>query len=317
MIMAMIAAYLVLLHLLFNVFKVVKASNRNKIIVTIAGCVGIFLFWYVVTFNQPQSNQLIVYRTTIQMVPRVTGRVVEVNVERITPIAKGDVLFKLDPRPYRYTLDRLEAEHELAAIRLNQATILAERKTGPVVEVQRWQAEVNKLEALIDSAELDLAETIVYAPSNGYVAAMTLKPGYVASPARAALNFVDTDNLHVGAAFKQQSLQLANIGDPVEIALDRYPGRIFTGTVKRITEASGTGILPVSGAVPTFTEAGVPHARFFVQFELDNAELAKTLPPGASGAAAIYSSKGVQKTAMIRRVAIRFYTYFNYILPDG
>jgi len=317
MIMAMIAAYLVLLHLVFNVFKVVQASGRNKIIVTIAGCIGIFMFWYVVTYNQPQSNQLIVYRTNVQMVPRVAGRVIEVAVERNTPVTKGDVLFRLDPRAYQYKLDRLNAELKLAEIRLNQATILAERNAGPIVDVQRREAEVNSLKAQVDSAELDLAETVVYAPSNGYVTALLLQPGFVATQFRPALTFIDTDRVFVGAAFKQQSLQLAALGDPAEIALDRFPGRIFTGKVSAITEASGSGIVAANAAIPTFTEKGVPHARFFVQFELDNAEIAKTLPPGASGAAAIYSSKGVQQTSMIRRVAIRFYTFFNYILPDG
>jgi|GEM_PF-910839 len=317
MIMAMVAAYLVLLHLLFNVFKVVKASNRNKIIVTIAGCLGIFAFWYVVTYNQPQSNQLLVYRTTVQMVPRVSGRVIEVDVERNKPVSKGDVLFRLDPRAYQYKLNRLNAELELAKIRFNQATILAERNAGPLVDVQRREAEVNSLEAQVDNAELDLAETVVYAPSNGYVTAMLLQPGFVATQFRPALTFIDTDSVFVGAAFKQQSLELAQIGDPAEIALDRYPGRIFIGTVSRITEASGAGILAANSPVPTFTGEDTPHARFFVQFELDDKKLAQSLPPGASGAAAIYSTKSIQQTAMIRRVAIRFYTFFNYVLPDG
>ncbi len=317
MIMAMVAAYLVVLYLLFNVFKVVDASNRNKIVVTIAGCIGIFAFWYVVTYNQPQSNQLIVYRTTVQMVPRVSGRVVDVAVERNVPVARGDVLFKLDPRAYQYKLDRLVAERDLAQLRLEQATILAERNAGPVVDVQSRQAEVASLSAQIASAELDLAETVVYAPSNGYVTAMTLQPGFVATQFRPALTFIDTDKVFLGAAFKQQALQLAGVGDPVEIALDRYPGRIFNGKVSAITEASGSGIIAANSAVPTLTDAGVPRARFLVQFKLDNAAMAKELPPGASGAVAIYSSQGIQQTSMIRRVAIRFYSYFNYVLPDG
>ncbi|WP_289035065.1 hypothetical protein [uncultured Roseibium sp.] len=57
--------------------------------------------------------------------------------------------------------------------------------------------------------------------------------------------------------------------------------------------------------------------RFKGQFKLDDAYVAQTLRPGASGAAAIYSSEGVQQTAMIRSVAIRFYTFLNYVLPDG
>ena len=316
MIMAMIAGYLVILHLIFNVFKLVDASNRNKIIVTVVGVIGISLFWYVVTFNQPQSNELVVYRTTTQMVPRVTGRVIEVAVQRNEPMNKGDVLFKIDPRPYRYTLERLEAEYRLASVRLEQATILAERNAGPVFDVQQRQAQVDSLNAQIAAAKLNLEETTVYAPSNGYVTAMTLQPGFIASPARPALNFIDTDRVFIGANFKQQSLEKARVGDPIEAALDRFPGKIFTGKVGAIVEASGAGILAPSAPVPTSSKPAA-HPRFFVRVAFDDTEFVKTLPPGASGAVAIYSSAGWQATAMIRRVAIRFYTFFNYILPDG
>lgn len=83
------------------------------------------------------------------------------------------------------------------------------------------------------------------------------------------------------------------------------------------TEASGSGIIAANTAVPTLTDAGVPRAKIFVLFEFDTEAKARELPPGASGAVAICSSQGIQQTSMIRRVAIRFYSYLNYVLPDG
>ena len=41
--------------------------------------------------------------------PVVKGRVIEVPVEPNAPMKQGDVLFKIDPRPYQYVVDQKKA----------------------------------------------------------------------------------------------------------------------------------------------------------------------------------------------------------------
>jgi multidrug resistance efflux pump len=49
------------------------------------------------------------YAPVVQVVPQVRGVVVDVPVEANKPVRKGDVLFRLDPTPYRIEVDRLRA----------------------------------------------------------------------------------------------------------------------------------------------------------------------------------------------------------------
>jgi multidrug resistance efflux pump len=44
-------------------------------------------------------------------------------------------------------------------------------------------------------------------------------------------------------------------GQPVEVALNLYPGQIFKARVAAIWKASGTGQLLPSGTLPTFQPA--------------------------------------------------------------
>ena len=44
-----------------------------------------------------------------EIVPPVRGQVTEVAVTADTPMKQGDVLFRIDPRPYQYEVNRLEA----------------------------------------------------------------------------------------------------------------------------------------------------------------------------------------------------------------
>jgi len=52
-----------------------------------------------------------VFKYTVPIVSQLRGRVIEVPVEEGNrPVKKGDVLFKIDPEPYRLTVNQLEAQ---------------------------------------------------------------------------------------------------------------------------------------------------------------------------------------------------------------
>ena len=57
----------------------------------------------------PSALDVQVVKYVVQVIPRVTGRVIEVPVEPNRLVRKGDVLFRIDPRPFQYEVDRLEA----------------------------------------------------------------------------------------------------------------------------------------------------------------------------------------------------------------
>ena len=50
----------------------------------------------------------------------VAGRVVEIDVRENQPVRQGDVLFRLDDRPYRYALDRAQANLEQTRLQVEQ-----------------------------------------------------------------------------------------------------------------------------------------------------------------------------------------------------
>ncbi|KRG71486.1 HlyD family secretion protein [Pseudoxanthomonas dokdonensis] len=58
----------------------------------------------------PSSSDVRVTNYVVQIVPNVAGRVIEVPVEANRPVRKGDVLFRIDPTPYRQQALALEAK---------------------------------------------------------------------------------------------------------------------------------------------------------------------------------------------------------------
>ena len=109
MILALMVIYVFALHLIFNVFKWVTPTTRNRIYVTVIGLFGIYCILLVINIFQPMSTDLRVFRYVVPISPVVSGQVTDVPIEANKPIAKDDILFQIDPRPYRYKLQQIEA----------------------------------------------------------------------------------------------------------------------------------------------------------------------------------------------------------------
>src|SRR4029077_14369465 len=60
-------------------------------------------------YNHPFSASARIYFATTPIMTTVKGRVMEVPVEANAPLKQGDVLFKIDPRPYQYAVDQRKA----------------------------------------------------------------------------------------------------------------------------------------------------------------------------------------------------------------
>jgi multidrug resistance efflux pump len=153
------------------------------------------------------------------------------------------------------------------------------------------------------------------ASEDGFITNLQVRPGMVAGTVRfgaiAAL-IVDADP-YVLATYYQEHLKYVKKGMPVEVALDLYPGQIFTGAVDDIWWASGEGQYLPSGDVPSFNPPPVvPQGQFAVRISLNNPR-PQHFAIGAQGAAAVYTTGGAW--AALRRISIRTYSWLNFLYP--
>ncbi len=72
----------------------------------------------------------------VQIAPEIAGRVIEVAVQEHRPVEKDDLLFRIDPEPYRLALARAEAELDQSRTQVeNFRAVLAEARSE-LVEAQ-------------------------------------------------------------------------------------------------------------------------------------------------------------------------------------
>jgi RND family efflux transporter MFP subunit len=309
MMIALMAVYLVLLFLLvrlgivtFNLFW--KCSPFIVLLL-----LNLLLF-IPMGWGAPQGAALVV-RNAVSIIPNVAGEVIDVPVEGNTALKTGDVLFRIDPMPYEAQVRAIEAQLKLSATRLAQMTQLFERDSGRGFDVEQRQSEVDQLKAQLESAKWNLDKTTVRAPADGYATNVALRKGarVASSPVMA---FIDTSQTLVGVEISQNDARYVAAGQPVEITFKFEPGIVRTGKVETVFQAISTGQAQVSGTAVAPTE--IQSAPFVIRVKLDDGDLAKRLPAGSTGTAAIFT-EAVKPTHIIRKVLLRQIAILNYVNP--
>ena len=200
-----------------------------------------------------------------------------------------------------------EADAELARALLNlEANIDGVNTTVAAVEAELKQARYY------------LDNTTMVAPKDGHVVNLQVRPGMVSGIYRVggiAAFIVDRDR-YVLATYYQENLKYVEPGQPVEVALDLYPGQIFAGKVHSIWRANGVGQYLPSDEIPKFgpSPPNIPQGQYAVKILLDDPDQSK-FPIGAQGIAAIYTSGERGAWAALRKVSIRAHSWFNWLYP--
>jgi RND family efflux transporter MFP subunit len=309
---AIINTYLALLFLLVH-FHVVPWNAFWKTSPFIVIVLVLFGLLVPMGWGAPQGSALVV-RNAVSIVPDVAGEVTEVPVAANAPLKTGDVLFRIDPVPYEAQVKTIDAQLKLSKTRLAQMTQLFERDSGRGFDVEQRQSEVDQLSGQLEGAQWNLDKTVVRAPGDGYVTNLALRKGArVANlPLSPVMAFIDTSNTIIGVEINQNDARYIAPGQEVEVTFKFVPGRVYAGKVESVLQAIATGQTQTSGTAvaPKAIEA----APFVVRVRLDDAEVARNLPAGATGTAAIYTEH-MKPTHVVRRVILRQIAILNYVNP--
>ena len=175
-------------------------------------------------------------------------------------------------------------------------------------------AEVAQIKAQLENARWELEQTTTYAPSDGWVMNLQLRPGSFAVPlpAMVAMTFVE-DEYQVLALFGQNELHQVEPGNEAEISLKTLPGQIIKARVESIVWGQGQGQIAPSGVLPQTVDGHVPPGRFAVKLEVDEKYRDVFLAAGARGGGAIYTDRA-HAIHILRKVILRVGAKMDYLI---
>jgi RND family efflux transporter MFP subunit len=245
---------------------------------------------------------------SVHIAPAVPGVVTEVPVVSWAPLAKGDVLFRIRAVEYEAVVKQAQARLTVVEDALNRKKKLLVSNTVAQAEVDKLEADVAVASAQLSLAQLDLEDTVVRAPSEGVVPAVTLLPGNRVIANIPVMAFLDIDRPVVNLIVNQSDIRYVRVGQPAEVVFRPLPGRTFSAKVARIYLSSPDAEYVSSGLSPSVPE--VKDTNYVAALEVDLGDI--ILPPGASGQGVIFTDK-VGSIAVIRRISLRMTTWMNFL----
>jgi membrane fusion protein, multidrug efflux system len=111
--------------------------------------------------RHPRTDDCEIFANFIGIAPQVEGPIIHLNVHDNQFVRKGDLLFEIDDRPYRYTLERAISEQAALEGQIEDETrTIAAQVSGVSVaqaNIQASEADVTRWAAAVDQARADVA----------------------------------------------------------------------------------------------------------------------------------------------------------------
>jgi membrane fusion protein, multidrug efflux system len=264
----------------------------------------------------PVSEQIVVVgnligEATVQVVPRVNGRLQSVSVKLGDPVRHGQIIARVEDREIQEQVRQAEASYQVsqAAIRQREADLklahtnlersrsLFERQLLPqqtyddtearyqaaLAQVDLARAQFEQAKARLDELKITLSNTIIVSPVDGFVGKRFLDPGAFASTNAPVASVVDISRVRMVANLVERDVRRVPQGTSADVEVDAFPGEKFKGRVSRIAPVfdPATRTAEIEIEVPNAGFRLKPGMYARVQLTVDQKADALTVPRSA------------------------------------
>lgn len=291
--------------------KSVRFVALAALVLVIAG--GLWYYWRHTSLF-PSTQDAYVRANIVTMASQVSGEITAVKVSENQRGAAGDVLVELDASIFENAITAAKAQVESAseaesafAAQISAASAAVESAQAALdAGIARFdrvqtlfdkgdaaqaaldqaraaraqsQSALNGAQAQLATATVNLNHTKIVAPTDAWVANISLREGTTISAYQPLFSLVEATEWWVDANFKETDMVRLAVGQPVAVTIDMLPGQQIQGEVASLGIGSGAtfALLPAENASGNWVKVT---QRLPVRIRLDHGSL--QLRAGAS-----------------------------------
>jgi len=200
---------------------------------------------------------------TVSVVPRAAGRLQDIFVRLGDQVRLGQRIAKIEDQEIqeqvrqaeaafevsKATIRQREADLSLAKTNVDRARNLFQRELLPQQTLDdneaRYQAAVAQLDlaraqntqsqARLDELKINLDNTNVVSPVDGFVARRAVDPGAFVGQNAPIVDVVDIRRVRLVVNVVEKDLQQVTLGDNANVNVDAFPGETFSGRIARVS----------------------------------------------------------------------------------
>ena len=199
---------------------------------------------------------------TVQAVPKINGRLQTVNVQLGDAVRRGQMIAKVEDREIQEqvrqadaafavaaaTIRQREADLQLAKTNLDRNKSLLERQLLPkqtfddtdarhqaaVAQLDLSKAQFEQAKSRLEELKINLSNTVISSPVDGFVGKRFLDPGATVSPNVPVASVVDIRSVRMVANLVEKDVKRVTVGTRAAVEVDAFPGESFSGQVSRL-----------------------------------------------------------------------------------
>jgi HlyD family secretion protein len=151
--------------------------------------------------------------------------------DRIAKLHAEGIVAQTDVDRLKNLLAAAQAQHDQAVQQLDQL-----REGFRIEEIESARADLQRANADLDLAELDLARCQLFAPAAGRVLSKSREPGEMVEPGTPIVTLGDLSRPWVNVYVGERDLGKVRLGMAAQVTVDSFPDQPFPGKVTFIAE---------------------------------------------------------------------------------
>jgi len=199
---------------------------------------------------------------TVDVAPRTNGRLLTVSVQMGDPVRRGQIIGKIEDREIveqvsqaeasqqvsKATIRQREADLNVAKLNFERSKNLFERQLlakqalddaesrylAADAQIDLSKAQLAQAEARLQELRINLQNTVVTSPVDGFVGKRNVDPGAMVSQNTPIASVVDISKLKMVVNVVEKDIRLVTVGDSGDVDVDAYPGEKFHGRIARV-----------------------------------------------------------------------------------
>lgn len=271
---------------------------------------------------------------TVEVGSQISGTLLEVLVDVNDEVKKGQTIAIIDPEKLNQSVDNFIAQLQSAKAELYSAEVQLENKQwnyenylnlynktngkspsqmqlktseleykSAKAEIEIKKAAIKQLETSLNSAKIDVKNSIITSPTNGVILSRSIEPGQtVAANFSTPTLFTiakDLSKMKLISNVLEADIGKVKVGQDVIFSVDSYPNEEFSAKVAKVNYADSSSTSSNSSSSSSSGSSSSSSATNIVSYEvttyINNDKL--LLRPGMSATATIKTE--VQKNALI------------------
>ncbi|MEN3370942.1 MAG: rane fusion protein multidrug efflux system [Verrucomicrobiota bacterium] len=227
---------------------------------------------------------------TVQVQPQISGQIIAREFKDGADVKKGDLLFRIDPKPYEAVLASAQADLALSQANLKRHQELRAKNVSATQELDTAEANARRSEAAVAAAQVNLDRCYIKSPIDGRAGLRNVDVGNVVGPGGTAplLTIMGMDPIYTDFTVAENDLPLVRryLSNPnLKVMTDADDDNVEPrlGTLYFIDNAvqPGAGTVKLRGVTPNSDRALWPSQFVKVRLILDQLKDAKLVPASA------------------------------------